>query len=74
MASTRLVPLDYSAKLTGARVVADRYGANINRMVVPKRKAHWRAYVNEFVRCRNLSPKTPSHHQTCASRRLACRP
>jgi polar amino acid transport system substrate-binding protein len=49
MASTRLVLLDVSAKLAGARVLADRYGANINRMVVPKGKADWRAYVNEFV-------------------------
>jgi polar amino acid transport system substrate-binding protein len=49
MASTRLVLLDFSAKLPGARVLADRYGANINRMVVPKGKADWRAYVNEFV-------------------------
>jgi len=49
MASTRLVLLDFSAKLDGARVLADRYGANINRMVVPKGKADWHAYVNEFV-------------------------
>ena len=49
MASTRLVLLDFSAKLAGARVLADRYGANINRMVVPKGKTDWRAYVNEFV-------------------------
>jgi polar amino acid transport system substrate-binding protein len=49
MASTRLVLLDFSTKLAGARVLADRYGANINRMVVPKGKAEWLAYVNEFV-------------------------
>ena len=49
MASTRLLLLDLSAKLAGARVLADRYGANINRMVVPKGKAPWLAYVNEFV-------------------------
>jgi polar amino acid transport system substrate-binding protein len=49
MASTRLALLDFSAKLAGARLLADRYGANINRMVVPKGKAEWRAYVNEFV-------------------------
>ena len=49
MASTRLVLLDFSTKLAGARVLADRYGANINRMVVPKGKADWHAYVNEFV-------------------------
>ena len=49
MASTRLLLLDLSGKLAGARVLADRYGANINRMVVPKGKTDWRAYVNEFV-------------------------
>jgi polar amino acid transport system substrate-binding protein len=49
MASTRLVLLDFSTKLAGARVLAERYGANINRMVVPKGKAEWLAYVNEFV-------------------------
>ena len=49
MASTRLVLLDFSAKLAGARLLVDRYGANINRLVVPKGKAEWRAYVNEFV-------------------------
>jgi polar amino acid transport system substrate-binding protein len=49
MASTRLVLLDFSTKLAGARVLADRYGANINRMVVPKGKTEWLAYVNEFV-------------------------
>jgi polar amino acid transport system substrate-binding protein len=49
MASTRPVLLAFSAKLSGARVLADRYGANINRMVVPKGKADWLAYVNEFV-------------------------
>ena len=49
MASTRLVLLDFSARLGGARVLAGRYGANINRMVVPKGKADWRAYLNEFV-------------------------
>jgi polar amino acid transport system substrate-binding protein len=49
MASTRLVLLDFSTKLAGARVLADRYGANINRMVVPKGKAEWLAYINEFV-------------------------
>lgn len=49
MASTRLVLLDLSTKLSGARVLADRYGVNINRMVVPKGKADWLAHVNEFV-------------------------
>jgi ABC-type amino acid transport substrate-binding protein len=27
----------------------DRYGANIKRMVVPKGKTQWLAYINEFV-------------------------
>jgi polar amino acid transport system substrate-binding protein len=49
MASTRLVLLGFSAQLPGARVLADRYGANMNRMVVPKGKAGWHAYANEFV-------------------------
>lgn len=49
MASTRLVLIAFSTKLSGARVLADRYGANINRMVVPKGKTDWLAYVNEFV-------------------------
>ena len=49
MASTRLVLLNFSAKLGGARVLADHYGTNINRMVVPKGKTDWRTYVNEFV-------------------------
>jgi pyridoxal 5'-phosphate synthase pdxS subunit len=34
---------------TEARVLEDRYGANINRMDVPKGKADWLAYVSEFV-------------------------
>jgi len=49
MASTRLVLLGFLAQLPSARVLADRYGANINRMVVPKGKADWHAYANEFV-------------------------
>lgn len=49
MASTRLALLDFSDRLPGARVLEDRYGANINRMVVPKGKADWLAYVSEFV-------------------------
>jgi polar amino acid transport system substrate-binding protein len=49
MASTRLVLLGFSPKLAGARVLADRYGANLNRMVVPKGKNDWLSYVNEFV-------------------------
>jgi polar amino acid transport system substrate-binding protein len=49
MASTRLALLELSAQLPGSRVLEDRYGANINRMVVPKGKAGWLAYVSEFV-------------------------
>jgi len=49
MATTRLNLLEFSEKLLGARVLADRYGANINRMVVPKGKADRLAHVNEFV-------------------------
>jgi polar amino acid transport system substrate-binding protein len=49
MASTRGVLLGFSTKLPGAHVLADRYGANINRMVVPKGQAGRLAHVNEFV-------------------------
>jgi polar amino acid transport system substrate-binding protein len=49
MVSARPTLLTYSAQLPGSRVLADRYGANINRMVVPKGKATWLAYVSEFV-------------------------
>jgi len=38
-----------SRQSSPARALVDRYGANINRMVVPKGKADWLAYVNEFV-------------------------
>jgi polar amino acid transport system substrate-binding protein len=33
----------------GSRVLEARYGANINRIVVPKGKAGWLAYISEFV-------------------------
>jgi polar amino acid transport system substrate-binding protein len=49
MASTRNALLEFSDQLSGSRVLEDHYGANINRMVVPKGKAGWLAYVNEFV-------------------------
>jgi polar amino acid transport system substrate-binding protein len=48
-ASTRPTLLDYSTQLSGSRVLEDRYGANINRMVVPKGHAGRLAYVSEFV-------------------------
>jgi polar amino acid transport system substrate-binding protein len=49
MASARPDLLLLSMKLAGARVLADRYGAMFNRMVVPKGKSDWHAYTNEFV-------------------------
>jgi polar amino acid transport system substrate-binding protein len=49
MASTRNHLLDIANQLPGSRVLDDRYGANINRMVVPKGKVEWLAYVTEFV-------------------------
>jgi polar amino acid transport system substrate-binding protein len=49
MASARPTLLSYAAKLPGSHVLADRYGANINRIVVPKGKAARLAYVSEFV-------------------------
>jgi polar amino acid transport system substrate-binding protein len=48
-ASTRPVLLKYSAQLSGSRVLESHYGANINRMVVPKGNAGRLAYVSEFV-------------------------
>jgi polar amino acid transport system substrate-binding protein len=48
-ASTRQFLLKVSADLPGARVLPDRYGANLNRVVVPKGNAEWLAYMNEFV-------------------------
>jgi polar amino acid transport system substrate-binding protein len=49
MASTRNALLQFSGQLPGSRVLEDRYGANINRMVVPKGKSGWLNYVTEFV-------------------------
>lgn len=49
MASTRNALLQFSDQLPGSRVLEDRYGANINRMVVPKGLAGRLAYVSEFV-------------------------
>jgi polar amino acid transport system substrate-binding protein len=49
MASTRLALLDLADRLPGARVLDDRYGANINRVVVPKGHADRHAYLNAFV-------------------------
>ena len=49
MASTRNALLEFADQLPGSRVLEDRYGANINRMVVPKGRAAWLSYVTEFV-------------------------
>jgi polar amino acid transport system substrate-binding protein len=49
MASARPTLLGYAAKLPGSHVLEDRYGANINRIVVPKGKADWLAYISQFV-------------------------
>jgi polar amino acid transport system substrate-binding protein len=48
-ASTRPTLLKYSAQLPGSRVLESHYGANINRMVVPKGNTGRLAYVSEFV-------------------------
>jgi polar amino acid transport system substrate-binding protein len=49
MASARPDLLLLSMNLAGARILADRYGAMFNRIVVPKGKTDWHAYTNEFV-------------------------
>jgi polar amino acid transport system substrate-binding protein len=49
MASTRPVLQEYSTRLPGSRVLEDHYGANLNRIVVPKGHVGRLAYVNEFV-------------------------
>jgi polar amino acid transport system substrate-binding protein len=49
MASARSTLLEYSAQLPGSRVLEDHYGANINRVVIPKGHVGRLAYVNEFV-------------------------
>jgi len=49
MASTRNALLAFSPELPGSRVLEERYGANINRIVVPKGKQGWLSYVTGFV-------------------------
>jgi polar amino acid transport system substrate-binding protein len=49
MASARPTLLSFSTQLPGSQVLEDRYGANINRIVVPKGSAGRLAYVSEFV-------------------------
>ena len=48
-ASVRPALLDYSAKLSGSRVLEDSYGANFPALVVPKGRDAWLAYISEFV-------------------------
>jgi polar amino acid transport system substrate-binding protein len=48
-ASVRPALLDYSAELSGSRVVDDSFGANFPALVVPKGKAARLAYISEFV-------------------------
>jgi polar amino acid transport system substrate-binding protein len=48
-ASTRQLLHKMSTELPGSQVLADRYGAQFNRVVVPKGRADWLAYANEFV-------------------------
>jgi polar amino acid transport system substrate-binding protein len=48
-ASTRQLLRKMSNALPGSEVLADRYGAQFNRVVVPKGRAGWLAYTNEFV-------------------------
>jgi polar amino acid transport system substrate-binding protein len=48
-ASIRPVLVDYAAKLAGARVLEDSYGANSPALVVPKGQAARLSYLTEFV-------------------------
>jgi polar amino acid transport system substrate-binding protein len=49
LASTRQFLSKASNELPGSKVLPDRYGAQLNRVVVLKGKADWLAYINEFV-------------------------
>jgi polar amino acid transport system substrate-binding protein len=48
-ASTRQLLSKFSRELPGSQVLTDHYGAQLNRVIVPKGRADWLAYVNEFV-------------------------
>ena len=48
-ASTRQFLRKVSGELPGSQVLADRYGAQFNRVVVPKGRADWLAFANDFV-------------------------
>jgi polar amino acid transport system substrate-binding protein len=49
IASTRQLLGKFSREFAGFKVLSDRYGAQLNRVVIPKGKADWLAYINEFV-------------------------
>ena len=48
-ASTRQLLLKIAKELPGSQVLADRYGAQFNRVVIPKGRMDWLAFANEFV-------------------------
>jgi polar amino acid transport system substrate-binding protein len=48
-ASTRQYLRKVANELPGVQVLADRYGAQFNRVVVPKGRKGWLAFANEFV-------------------------
>lgn len=48
-ASTRQLLRRMSNELQGSQVLADHYGAQLNRVVIPKGRASWLSFVNEFV-------------------------
>jgi polar amino acid transport system substrate-binding protein len=48
-ASTRQSLGKVAKELPGSQVLADRYGAQFNRVVVPKGRTAWLAFANEFV-------------------------
>ena len=49
VASTRQSLSKVSHEFAGSKVLSDRYGVQLNRVVVPKGKVDWLAYINEFV-------------------------
>ena len=49
LASVRPVPLAYSPKLPGSRVLEDHYGADLLGIVAPKGQAARLAYISKFV-------------------------
>jgi polar amino acid transport system substrate-binding protein len=49
LASTRQFLRKVSGELSGSQVLADRYGAQFNRVAVPKGRAGLLAFANEFV-------------------------